>query len=198
MEAHESRTRRERAEVLGWTPGVPSGVHRARMMVSRSRDGQGPNGPVLRASCRYAAWVAVPTMPGMIGRAANPYDRSAVPCRLLLVSDRQAASEALRTHLAHHGFTIVAHEGSAAGAADAARREHPEVVLIDAAVPGGWQDVVVALSGLIPRDHIAVLAAYWSTDARRAATRTGIGATLLKRVEGVELVNRLRALAGVA
>jgi DNA-binding NarL/FixJ family response regulator len=137
-------------------------------------------------------------MPGMIGRASKPYDRAAVPCRLLLVSDRQAASEALRTHLAHHGFTIVAHEGSATGAADAACREHPDVVLIDAAVPGGWQDVVAALDDLVPRDHIAVLAAYWSTDARRAATRTGIGATLLKRVEGVELVNRLRAVGGVA
>jgi DNA-binding NarL/FixJ family response regulator len=137
-------------------------------------------------------------MPGMIGRASKPYDRSAAPCRLLLVSDRQAASETLRTHLAHHRFTIVAHEGSAAGAADAAGREHPDVVLIDAAVPGGWQDVVAALDDLIPRDHIAVLAAYWSTDARRAASRTGIGATLLKRVEGVELVNRLRALGGVA
>ena len=136
--------------------------------------------------------------PGMIGRASARNDNGAPACRLLLVSNRQAASEALRDHLAHRGFTIVAHEGSASDAAQAARRERPQVVLIDAAVPGGWQDVVTALDGLVPRDHIAVLAAYWSTDARRAATRTGIGATLLKRVEGVELVDRLRILGGVA
>ncbi len=134
----------------------------------------------------------------MIGRAATPYDRDAPPCRLLLVSDHRAAADALGTHLSHHGFTIVAHETAAAMAADAARREHPDVVLIDAAVPGGWQQIVAALGDSVPKDHIAVLAAYWSTDARRAASRTGIGATLLKRVEGVELVNRLRALGGVA
>lgn len=134
----------------------------------------------------------------MIGRDANQYLRDAPPCRLLLVSDQRAASEALGTHLAHHGFTIVAHEREPAAAADAARRERPDVVLIDAAVRGGWQDVVAALADEVPRSHIAVLAAYWSTDARRAATRTGIGATLLKRVEGIELINRLRALGGVA
>jgi DNA-binding NarL/FixJ family response regulator len=136
--------------------------------------------------------------PDMIGRASNPYDVPATPCRLLLVSDHRAASDALGTHLSHHGFTIVAHEGGPTEAAEAARREHPDVVLIDAAVRGGWQEVVAALGDLVPRGHIAVLAAYWSTDARRAATRTGIGATLLKRVEGVELVNRLRALGGAA
>ncbi len=134
----------------------------------------------------------------MIGRDAHPYDRDHAPCRLLLVSDHRAASDALGTHLSHHGFTIVAHETAPAAAADAARREHPDVVLIDAAVHGGWQEVVAALGESVPRDHIAVLAAYWSTDARRAATRTGIGATLLKRVEGAELVNRLRALGGAA
>ena len=133
----------------------------------------------------------------MIGRASNPYV-DAAPCRLLLVSDHRAASDALGKHLAHHGFTIVGRESSPAGAADSARREGPDVVLIDAAVRGGWQPVVGALDGVVARDHIAVLAAYWSTDARRAASRTGIGAMLLKRVEGVELVNRLRALGGAA
>ena len=167
-------------------------------MAGLSAAGQGPNGTVLRASCRYAGPKCVATIPGMIGRASHPYDPVAAACRLLLVSDQRAASETLGTHLAHHGLTIVAHEMSASAAAEAARREHPDVVLIDAAVRGGWQDVVVALDELVPRDHIAVLAAYWSTDARRAAVRTGIGATLLKRVEGAELVNRLRALGGAA
>jgi len=134
----------------------------------------------------------------MIGREAKPYDRAAPPCRLLLVSGHRAGSEALLAHLAHHGFAIVAHETNAAEAAEKARSERPDVVLIDAAVPGGWQAVVSALDGLTPRDHIAVLAAYWGEAARLAASRTGIGATLLMRVEGVELVNRLRALGGVA
>lgn len=134
----------------------------------------------------------------MIGRASHPYDRAAPPCRLLLVSDRRAASEALRVHLAYHGFDIVAHESSASAAGEAARREQPDVILIDASVPGGWQPIVTALDDVVPMQRIAVLAAYWSTEARRAANRTGIGATLLKRVEGVELMERLRSLAGLS
>lgn len=134
----------------------------------------------------------------MIGRSSHPYDRSGPPCRLLLVSDRRASSEALRVHLAYHGFDIVAHESSAAGVGEAARRERPDVILIDASVPGGWQPIVTALDDVVPRERIAVLSAYWSTEARLAASQTGIGATLLKRVEGAELVTRLRSLAGLA
>jgi len=134
----------------------------------------------------------------MLGRSSHPYDRSGPPCRLLLVSDRRAPSEALRVHLAYHGFEILAHESSAPGAAEAARREQPDVVLIDAAVPGGWQPIVAALEGITPHERIAVLAAYWSSEGREAARRSGIGATLLKRVEGAELVTRLRSLAGLA
>lgn len=130
----------------------------------------------------------------MIGRGEHPYAPADAPCRILLVSDHRASSEALGGHLARHGFTIVGRESGARAAGEAARREGPDVVLIDSAVRDGWQEVVRHLDA-VPKDHIAVLAAYWSTDARRAAASSGIGATLLKRVEGAELVNRLRALA---
>lgn len=124
----------------------------------------------------------------------TPPARSAESFRILLVGAAPNATAALATHLAHHGFTVVGRESSAAAAAAAVRREHPDVVLIDAAVRDGWQAVVRALDAT-PVERIAVLAAYWSTDARRAAAATGIGATLLKRVEGADLIDRLRALA---
>lgn len=118
--------------------------------------------------------------------------------RLLLVSEHRGASEALTTHLTRHGFVIVGHESNPGRAADAARRERPDVVLIDASVAAGWQAVVGALEGLVARGHMAVLAAYWSSDARRAAASSGIGATLLKGGKTGELVERLRSLAGTA
>lgn len=185
---------REGRRESGWTPGVPSGVHRMPMLPPAARSGQGPFGPVFRVRCRFGPRRTADHHLDMIGRAENPYAHSDAPCRLLLVSDHRASSDALGTHLSHHGFTIVGREPSARAAGEAARREHPDVVLIDAAVHEGWQEVVRSLDA-IPKDHIAVLAAYWSTDARRAAAASGIGATLLKRVEGAELVNRLRALA---
>jgi DNA-binding response OmpR family regulator len=115
------------------------------------------------------------------------------PRRLLLVSDDVASAEALRAHLVRHGF-VVGLASSARTAASAARETEPVVVLVDAAIAGGWQSVAVALDPLLPRSRIAVLAAYWSTDARRLAEEAGIGGILLKQLEGHALVVRLHEL----
>ena len=153
------------------------------------RDGYSTGTP----ACEMSGTDLVPDGRGAIVRA------NLVPTyRLLLVSEHRGASEALTTHLTRHGFVIVGHESSPSRAADAARRERPDVVLIDASVAAGWQAVVGALEGLVARGHVAVLAAYWSSDARRAAGSSGIGATLLKGGKTGELVERLRSLAGTA
>ncbi len=71
----------------------------------------------------------------------------------------------------------------------------PDVVLLDADVPGGWRPVVAALSDLVPAGRIAVLAAYWHSDEQREAVASGIGGTLLKHLDGSALARRLRALS---
>jgi DNA-binding NarL/FixJ family response regulator len=113
--------------------------------------------------------------------------------RLLLVSDDVVSAEALRAHLARHGF-LLCEANSARMAAVAAREVAPDVVLIDAAIHGGWQCVMRSLEGLIERQHVVILAAYWSSDARRAAEDAGIGGILLKQLEGGALAERLRAV----
>ncbi len=117
---------------------------------------------------------------------------------LLLVCDDAISGEALRSHLARHGF-VVSVASSARTAARAADETHPDVVVVDAAVHGGWQAVLLALDGIEPC-RIALLAAYWSADARRSAGEAGVGAVLLKQIEGDALVRRLRDLcaAGTA
>jgi DNA-binding response OmpR family regulator len=113
--------------------------------------------------------------------------------RLLVVSDDVASAEALRAHLSRHGFLICL-ANSARAAVNAARETDPNAVLVDAAVHGGWQTVVHALDPYLPRRRVAVLAAYWTTDARRTAEQAGIGGILLKQIEGETLVTRLREL----
>jgi DNA-binding NarL/FixJ family response regulator len=113
--------------------------------------------------------------------------------RLLLVSDDAVSAEALRAHLARHGF-VVGVANSARAAMKASKETHPEVVLVDAAIHHGWQSVADALDGLVPRSRVAVLAAYWTTDGRRTAEEAGIGGILLKQLEGEALVSRLREL----
>jgi DNA-binding response OmpR family regulator len=111
--------------------------------------------------------------------------------RLLLVSDDVTSSEALRAHLTRHGFLLCG-ANSARMAAAAAREVPPDVVLIDAAIHGGWQSVLRALDGLIDRRHVVVLAAYWPADARRVAEEAGIGGIMLKQLEGAALAAQLR------
>ncbi|HEY6056547.1 MAG TPA: hypothetical protein VIV06_00870 [Candidatus Limnocylindrales bacterium] len=120
-----------------------------------------------------------------------------MPPRLLLVT-RHGAADALIAHLSRHGFEICGVVTTPTGAAEAARLGRPDVVLIDAAVRAGWEAVASALDGLVARGHVAVLAAYWSGEARQNAAALGIGATLLKRVGGPELIDRLRSLAAPA
>jgi DNA-binding NarL/FixJ family response regulator len=118
--------------------------------------------------------------------------------RLILVSDDPAASDALAAHLSRHGFVLVGQVRSAEAARIAARYTDPDVVLVDAAIRGGWRSVVKALDGVLESGRIAVLASYWDADEKRDATASGIGAAILKAVEGGALALRLREIAGHA
>lgn len=114
--------------------------------------------------------------------------------RLLIVSDHVAASDALAAHLNRHGFAVVGEVRSARSAALAARNCDPDLVLVDGALRGGWRPVAEALEGVLPLSHIVLLAAYLGTDETRAARDAGIGATILKHVEGGTLASRLRSV----
>ena len=118
--------------------------------------------------------------------------------RLLIVSDHVGASDALAAHLNRHGFAVIGEVRSAGSAALAARTCAPDLVLVDGALRGGWRAVADALDGVTPRDHIVVLAAYLGADEAREARAAGIGATILKHVEGGSLASRLRAIGGPA
>jgi len=107
--------------------------------------------------------------------------------RLLIVSQHRAATEALCDHLSRHGFAIVAQATSAESAARDCAASNPDVVLLDADVPGGWRPVVAALRDCIPAERIAVLASYWHADEQREAVASGIGGTLLKHLDGSAL-----------
>ena len=89
--------------------------------------------------------------------------------RLLIVSDHLAASDALAAHLGRHGFVVVGEVRSARSAALAARRRGMGC----RGPPGG-------------------------PDRARPPPHAGIGATILKHVEGGTLASRLLALGGPA
>jgi pyruvate-ferredoxin/flavodoxin oxidoreductase len=120
-------------------------------------------------------------------------DPQAPSRRLLIVSQHRAATEALCDHLSRHGFIVA--QATSETAAREAVHGRPEVVLLDADVPGGWRPVVAALRESIPPGRIAVLASYWHSDEQREAVASGIGGTLLKHLDGSALARQLRALS---
>ncbi len=93
---------------------------------------------------------------------------------------------------------VVGEVRSARSAALAARTCDPDLVLVDGALRGGWPAVAEALDGVVPRNRIVVLEAYLGADEARNARDAGIGATILKHVEGGSLASRLRAIGGLA
>ncbi len=117
------------------------------------------------------------------------------PLRLLLVSDHRQASDALTSYLSRHGFEIVARVASPEEAAAAACWSHPDVALVDGELACGWRPVVDALESSLGRQRIAVVSAYWSRQEQQDADRSGIGATLLKRIASAALALQLRSLA---
>ncbi len=169
----------------------PAALATARTIDGTTRPVAGPNGPV--KGCPR------PSGP----RAGPPHGNAMLDDhpgtdRLILVSDDPAASDALAAHLTRHGFVLVGQVSSAEAARIAARYTEPDVVLVDAAIRGGWRAVVEALDGVLESRRIAVLASYWGADERREATASGIGAAILKAVEGGALALRLREIAGHA
>lgn len=125
-------------------------------------------------------------------------DQAPAQERLLLVGDDPAAAEALSAHLSRHGFLVVGRVRTADAARTAARYTEPDVVLVDSALRDGWRTVVDALDGILEHGRIAVLASYWDADARRDAAATGVGAVILKAMQGGTLVGRLREIAAHA
>jgi DNA-binding NarL/FixJ family response regulator len=125
-------------------------------------------------------------------------ERHAAHERLLLVGDDPVAAEALSAHLTRHGFLVVGRVRTADAARTAARYTAPDVVLVDSAVHDGWRNVVDALDGVLEHGRIAVLASYWDADTHRDATATGVGAVILKAMQGASLAGRLREIAAHA
>ncbi len=152
--------------------------------------GGGPDGPDEGVRGPYDRPGSAGTLGAMDRPAPHPPGAPRRP--LLLVCDDAGSGEALRAHLARHGF-VVSVATSARAAARAAQEARPDVVVIDAAVHGGWQAVLLALEDM-PPCRVALLAAYWTADARRAAAQAAVGAVLLKQIEGDALVRRLNGL----
>jgi DNA-binding NarL/FixJ family response regulator len=119
------------------------------------------------------------------------------PIRVLLVDDHPLVRSAIRGLIdAEPDLAVV---GEAANAAEAVRRigfDEPDVVLLDLDLPdGSGIEVCNQAQSVSPTTRIIILTGFADEAALAAARKAGASGFILKRVNGSDLLNRVRRVA---
>jgi DNA-binding NarL/FixJ family response regulator len=121
------------------------------------------------------------------------------PVRVLIADDDGATRAGVSLALAGDGFDVCAEAGSADGAVDAARRERPELCLVEAGLPGGGVAAAERILRELPGTVVVMLSAGVDEELLLAAVRAGVRGYLLKDMDPARLPMALRgALDGEA
>jgi DNA-binding NarL/FixJ family response regulator len=122
---------------------------------------------------------------------------SSDPIRVLLVDDHPMVRSAVRDLIdAEPDLAVV---GEAANVTEAVRRigfDEPDVVLLDLDLPGGSGiDVCNRVQAISPTTRVIILTGFADEPALAAARKAGACGFILKRVNGSDLLNRVRRVA---
>ncbi|MFJ7287999.1 response regulator [Curtobacterium sp. NPDC098951] len=120
------------------------------------------------------------------------------PIRVLLVDDQVLVRAGLRALVdAEPGMTVVGEAGDGDAAVDVARRERPDVVLMDIRMPG--TDGLAATQRIsadpdLASVHVVVLTTFEEDDYVFEAIRGGAAGFLVKDTEPAELLRAIRTV----
>src|SRR5947209_1985645 len=119
------------------------------------------------------------------------------PIRVLLADDHALVREGTRRLLEAEGdVEVVAEAASGEEAIEAARRLHPNIAIIDIAMPGiGGIQATREIKAHCPETAILILSAYDDEPYLVALLEAGAAGFLLKNVHGQELINAIRAVS---
>jgi CheY-like chemotaxis protein len=117
--------------------------------------------------------------------------------RVLLADDHALVREGTRRLLeTESDVEVVAEAASGEEAIVAAEMLHPDIAIMDIAMPGmGGIEATRAIKGRCPETAILVLSAYDDEPYLVALLEAGAAGFLLKNVHGQELVNAIRAVS---
>jgi len=126
--------------------------------------------------------------------------KTSAPIRILLVDDSELVRRGIRTVLvAHTGerpLEIVGEAATAAAAVDAARRLHPDIVLLDIRLPdGSGLEVCGEISREHPATHIIILTSFSNDAYVYDAIIAGARGYLMKEIDPAGLVQALYDVA---
>src|SRR6266571_7415998 len=117
--------------------------------------------------------------------------------RVLLADDHALVREGTRRLLeTENDVEVVAEAASGEEAVDAARRLHPDIAIMDIAMPGmGGIEATRVIKASCPETAVLVLSAYDDEPYLMALLEAGAAGFLLKNVHGQELINAIRAVS---
>jgi DNA-binding NarL/FixJ family response regulator len=117
--------------------------------------------------------------------------------RVLLADDHALVREGTRRLLENENdVEVVAEAASGEEAIDAAKRLHPDIAIMDIAMPGiGGIEATRAIKISCPETAVLVLSAYDDEPYLMALLEAGAAGFLLKNVHGQELINAIRAVS---
>jgi DNA-binding NarL/FixJ family response regulator len=118
--------------------------------------------------------------------------------RILIVDDHAIAREGLKTILRDDpDFDVVAESGSAAGLAQLVRRTHPDVVLLDARLPGvSGAEACRQLVAADPDLAVLMVSSYSDDRLVEECIRAGAKGYVVKDIERLSLKESIRAVYG--
>ena len=122
-----------------------------------------------------------------------------VSFRVLIADDHPPTRAGVRAALEHDGFVICAEAADARGATEAARRERPDVCLLDVHMPGGGIHAAETIARALPEAAVVMLTVSRADADLFDSLRAGASGYLLKDIDPVRLPSALRGvLAGEA
>jgi two-component system, NarL family, response regulator DevR len=123
-------------------------------------------------------------------------DQATRPLSLLVVDDHEVVRQGLVALLGRRPeFHVVAEAGTVAEALAAARRFHPDLVIMDVRLPdGSGIEACREIRGELPNTRVVMLTSYPDEEAVMSAIVAGASGYLLKQVRSRELVSALEAV----
>jgi DNA-binding NarL/FixJ family response regulator len=116
------------------------------------------------------------------------------PVRVLVVDDDGASRAGVGLALAGHGFEVCAEADSAEAAVQAARRERPDLCLVETDLPGDGIATAELLLAELPDTSVVMLSATVDEPRLFAALRAGTRGYLLKDMNPKRLPAALRGV----
>ena len=117
--------------------------------------------------------------------------------RVLLADDHALVREGTRRLLeTEHDVVVVAEAASGEEAVEATQRLHPDIAIMDIAMPGmGGIEATRAIKVFCPETAVLVLSAYDDEPYLMKLLEVGAAGFLLKSVHGRELISAIRAVS---